>query len=127
MLTNIDLKILNQLSKCRKAAFAYGAKGTQHTGTYILIADFPEEQSAGALDYDDTVPRIVPSNVIQKLYNLGILKRKKRVGVFSYVYTINHRKLKDFEQLKEISVQIALGTWFQLSENELNDLMDEPG
>lgn len=122
LLTKEDLDVFNQLSKCEEAAFA------QCAGKYILIADFPESNSSGPLDYVGSFPREISGCTIQRLYDLGILNCIKPANsVFSHIYKINLKNLKEFEQLKEVAFQIALGTWFELSRHELDRLMDLPG
>ncbi|KKM91821.1 hypothetical protein LCGC14_1224710 [marine sediment metagenome] len=121
-LTPQDLRVLTQLSMCKEAAFCLRAGNNGH----VLYAYFGSH--AGPLDYEGNYPRVVPGDSIQRLYNFGILQRKVPTNsVFKCVYTLNRPRLQHFEQLREISVQIALGTWFKLSGSELDTLMDYPG
>ncbi len=118
-LNSEDLKILAQLSACPGAVFGYKATSTQQAGNYILYVIFPSENALAAIDYEGSIPRIVPKNVVEKLARLKILKRIDAPfachgkSVLDHVYTLNVEKLVTFEQTKEIGVQIALGVWFK--------------
>ena len=126
-LTSEELKVLEQLSLYPGARFCYQRPGTQQAGNYILNICFEESHSSAALDYgkDGGEPEIVPKKIVEKLIRLGMLKRSNKGcqrSVFGHKCMPNPIGLKNFEQTKEIAVQIALGTWYKEADSDWKDL-----
>lgn len=125
MLNISEMEVLKKLSMCREAAFCRNC----YSGQYSLYAHF-DDGSAGCLLYDKGgIPYIFSTSIIERLFshNLLSLQDTNNNSVFDRVYVLNVSALSKFEELKEIQVQISLGTWFKLNPQQLEKLMDSPG
>ncbi len=124
-LTSKDLEVLQQLSACPGAVFGYKSPGTQQAGNYILYVISLSPSSLAAIDYEGSIPRVVPKNIVKKLAKLQILRRiapflnKTEASVLDHAYVPDALKLASFEHTKEIGFQIALGTWYKETDEEL--------